>query len=220
MKKTIAALMSAVMLLSLVGCAKGFDYSDYLSECRTDTYTAELESGKLTADTGTREKPYQVDGVSCEKEEFTVVTYTPSEFLPGKKYGYTAVIDGVEHSGEMVMHPFGDSYSADIIDKSDSPEIPVKITDGDTVMETCLKSVRTENMIDADRALAVGVQALSKAMEAHKDGKTLHGEVYVRIVYNPITENGGYYWYVALSGEKTVAVLIDPVTEEIVAKRE
>ena len=220
MKKICAVLVCALLLVGTVACSGKFDYSEYLSENRTDTFVAEIEGGKLTADTGTRENPYKVDGTSCEKEQFTVITFTPDTFIPGKKYGYIAVIDWVEHSGDMVMHPFGDSYSADIKDKSDASEIPFKIVDGETVIETTLKSVMTEDMIDAERALTVGREALQEAFDSHTEGKTLKGELYVRIVFNPVTEEGGYYWYVALCAEKTYAVLIDPKTEAIIAKRE
>lgn len=220
MKKAISFLLCLLLLCGAVACSSPFDYAPYLSENRVDTFVGEVEGGKLTADTGTRETPYKLDGVSCDKEEFTVVTFTPTSFIPGKKYGYTVVIDGVEYTGDMVMHPFGDSYSADIRDRSESKEIPVKIVDGETVWETVLASVTTDDMISAERALEVGREALKSAFDSHTEGKTLNAELYVRLIYNPVTEEGGYYWYVALCAEKTYAVLIDPKTEAVIAKRE
>lgn len=219
-KRVVAVCVLCLAMFGFVGCAKHPDYAKYVSENRTDTFVAQVPIGKITADTGTREVPYKVDGVSGDKEEFTVITFTPNDFIPGKKYGYVAVIDGIEYTGDMVMHPFGDSYSADIRDSSQAKEIPIRIVDGDSVHESTLTSVVTEDMISAERALEVGRIALSEAFDSHTDGKTLNGEVYVRIVFNPITDEGGYYWYVALCAEKTYAVLIDPKTESVIAKRE
>ncbi len=220
MKKWIAAAL-ALLMLSAVGCKKRYcGFEEYLSELRTDYLTAECDAGRVDIATGTRENPYAIDGVSGDKEEFTVLTFTPNEFLPNMTYTYRVVIDGVEHTGQLVMHPFAESYSADIADKSDGREIPLSLSAGENLYEMTAASVLSETMIGAERALEVAYAALKPKIDALKSGGRLNAELYVRVIPNPIDDKGGYYWYVAACGDTTVAVLIDPVTEEIVAKRE
>ena len=220
MKKVIAFCV-ALFIMSACGCKKSYcGFEDSLSELRTDYLTASCDSGKIDIATGTRENPYKIDGISEAKEEYTVITFTPTEFLPGTSYAYRAVIDGIEYTGQLVMHPFAESYSADINDKCDGREIPLTLTCDEQLYEMTAVSVIADNMINAERALEVAYGALKPKIDGFKSGGKLNAELYVRIIPNPIDDKGGYYWYVAVAGSTTFAVLLDPVTEEIIAKRE
>ena len=85
-----------------------------------------------------------------------------------------------------------------------------------------LMSVRTEEMIDAAAALEIAEIRLKDRIKEHTVSGELNAEIYIRFLENPISSEGGYYWYVAFVPEKyeVYAVLIDPLTREIAAVRE
>ena len=222
MKRLFAVITALLAVFASVACGKK-DYCGlgaYLSELRTDYMVAECALGRVDVATGMRETPYEIDGVSREKESYTVITLTPASFTPNKVYRYTAVIGGAEYTGQMAMHPFGNSYSADIPAKSDERAVQISLSDETTSCDLTAESVLTDTMIRAERALEVAYAAQKTGYDAFKSGGKFNAEIYVRLIPNPIDNQGGYYWYVAACADTTVAALIDPNTEEIVAQRE
>ena len=77
-------------------------------------------------------------------------------------------------------------------------------------------------MIGAEEALEIAEIRLKDRIKEHTSGGTLNAEIYIRFLENPISSEGGYYWYVAFVPDKyeVYAVLIDPITREIAAVRE
>ena len=71
-------------------------------------------------------------------------------------------------------------------------------------------------------ALETAEIRLKDSLKKLREDGELKAEIYVRFTENPISADGGYYWYVAFVPDKytVYAALIDPVTKEIAAVRE
>ena len=63
-KRTLLILATAALLPALTACAP-YDYSDRLSEVRSDLFIAQTEEFTLTLACVEREYPYADDGVPC-----------------------------------------------------------------------------------------------------------------------------------------------------------
>ena len=94
-KKRLLFGLAVVVLccFCLVGCGKSEldKYSSKISELREYLYSAANDDYRVTAISGVREDPYELNGLSCTKREFTVITVTPKTFAPNKTYKYTCL---------------------------------------------------------------------------------------------------------------------------------
>lgn len=221
MKRVISIFM-AVLSLCLMGCNKNIEkYDKYISELRSNLYIYESENLSVTAISGRRETPFSLDGVAGDMIEYTVITIEPT-FVPGKEYRYKTSINDVEYSGSFLVHPFGKTLSCDIPVKCENQLITIDIISGEETITVQLASVVTENMINAETALSIALIKLKTQVESLKSGSDFNGEIYIRLTQNPIDNKGGYFWYVAFVSENdlTYAVLINPLTSEVVAVRD
>ena len=218
MKKNCFFVIVLVIMstFAFCSCSEPFGrYGKYVSEYRDNVYVGENENFYAIAVTGYRENPFDIDGVSEQnKVEFLLVTVTPAEYNPSVAYSYSITVDGVEYAGEMNKHPFENTYSFEIAQYVSDEQITIYVQQ----QAVTLSSILTEEYISAEKAFDIARSRLSKS-EVIKGGDY---EIYVRLIANPINAKGGYFWYVAFVDESqnTVAVLIDPVSMEIVAVRE
>lgn len=223
-KKVFSLILSVCfMCLFLSACTQKIDkYGAYISELRTNVYTAKSDNFKVSAITGKRENPYNLDGNCSGTQEFTVLTIEPAQYIASKRYTYKAVVNGVEYSGELKPHPFGKSFSADILKKCETDSITCVISTSDSTENFNLLSVKTPDMIDEAKALDIACAKLKKQIDSIEANGQLNAEIYIRLMENPIDNNGGYYWYVAFIGKAQLiyAALIHPVTMEVLAVRD
>lgn len=223
MKKVWLVAMLAVCLI-FGGCqSKVEKYDASLSERQLAYMDAEKDGDTVTLISGFREDPYTIDGKTEGRADYTVVTFRPKEAPVGASYTYSMHIDSVLYEGNLYKHPFDNSYSFEVATqvKSDTVAITIEETSG-YVVNFDLKSKITADMIDSEVALEIALIRLkSRVKEMTQDG-VINAEIYIRFIENPISPDGGYYWYVAFIPERytVYAVLIDPITKEICAVRE
>ncbi len=213
------AFTAAVLTLSLVffGCGGATEkYEKNISELRDVVYTGFTEKFEVTAVSGVHEQPFAPDGSTGTKKEFTVITVKPKEFAPNMMYGYAVTIDGVARTGILTVHPFGESYSAELDCRAKEPQLLLNIKLGNLSENISLNTVCEDDDIDADRALDTAISALKEELKPLKKGGGFDCEIYVRLIANPINADGGYYWYVAFVGENTYAALIDRKTAQVI----
>lgn len=221
MKKRVSVLL-ILCCFFLFGCAKPIEKREpNISELRDEVMVAQSDRMKITLMSGVRENPFVIDGAAGEKQPFTVVTVTPSGFNDGASFNYELYIGDVKYGGKFSKHPFKNTWSFELAERVGGTAAITVTSDG-YAENFELKSVKTEEMIGADYALEIAEIRLKNRIKEMTDGGNLNAELYIRFLENPISSDGGYYWYVAFVPDKYVvyAVLIDPVTKEIVAVRE
>ena len=84
-KRTLLILATAALLPALTACAP-YDYSDRLSEVRSDLFIAQTEEFTLTLACVEREYPYADDGVPCPMTKTVQATLSPVTAPAGERY--------------------------------------------------------------------------------------------------------------------------------------
>ena len=222
MKKFFIVIVSIIVCFSLCSCANALEKRvGSISELRDELMVCESETGKVTLISGRRENPFVVDGKRGETVDFTVVTFYPNSANETDRFYYTFNYDGVNREGEFSKHPFKNTYSFEIDYRiRGGASILVKGDNGEQSFE--LRSVITEKVIGAEHALEKAELRLAEHIKKFTSGGKLNAEIYVRFLENPISSQGGYYWYIAFVPDKysVYATLIHPETGDIVATRE
>ena len=221
MKKILATLAVILSFLILFACADPIEKRQTnLSELRDEVFAGGDEQVKITLCSGFREDPYIIDGqIPQNKTDFSVIT-VEGEFKD-EELSYRLTVNGETHEGKLLKHPFKASYSTEIALKTAVPPT-IMLTGEGYAGNYELASVKTEEMITASEALEIAEVRLEDEIDDMEEDGTLKAEIYVRLLANPISSEGGYYWYVAYVPAKyeIKAVLIHPITREIVAVRE
>jgi hypothetical protein len=83
-----------------------------------------------------------------------------------------------------------------------------------------MQSVFNSQIIEYTQALKIAVSKLKTQIASMTKNGKLKGEIYILLVQNPINVSGEFYWYVALKDThgKTFGMLIDPISEKILAE--
>lgn len=229
-KSIIMVLLCVLMTTGfLIGCAGKVPKKlrANLSEVRVNSYIAESSKMSASAITGKREDPYIIDGIAQGMNEYTVITFTPTNadnISAELTYTYTLKTAKKNYSGSFTLHPFGNSYSAELDVTLDEPSLELTVNASkddwsfnDTVT---LKSVKTDEMISWEDALMIGEEALKESISNMYEKKKLKAEIYVKLLVDPMNSEGKNYWYVAFANGQTInAVLIEPITKDILALR-
>ena len=221
MKKLICLIL-CFFTLFLLACDSPMEKRERnLSELRDEVMVAAGDGMKISLISGVREDPFVIDGAPGEKKPFTVVTITPDGFNENAAFSYSLYIGESKFEGNFSKHPFKNTWSFEISERAEGSAALTVTCDG-YAENFELKSVRTEEMIDAAAALEIAEIRLKDRIKEHTVSGELNAEIYIRFLENPISSEGGYYWYVAFVPEKyeVYAVLIDPLTREIAAVRE
>lgn len=222
MKRLAAIIIAAVAAFAAVACGTALERREpNISELRDVLMKAESERMKVTLMSGVREEPFAVDGVPGGKTDFTVIVIEPKGAREDAAYDYVLYAGGEKREGKLNKHPFRGTWST---------ELPIRTSGGATLTLTSegymenleLADVTTGAEIGASEALEIAEKRLKDRIAEHSPGGKLAAEIYVRYLDNPISSDGGYYWYVAIVPAKyeVYAVLVDPTTGEIAAVRE
>ncbi len=212
MKKYALIIILCVIVSSLTGCSALEKDESRISELRDGVFFAVGEDIEVSLITGVREEPFTPDGQSGEKREFSLLTILPKKANASILYSFELIYGDRVYGGEMNKHPLKNSFSYEI-DERITEACSVTIIAPNYAQTFSLKSVIDEEFITADEAYRI----------AKKELRSPNGEIFVRLLQNPLTPSGeGYYWYIAFveSNYRIKAVLIEPISKEIVAKRE
>ena len=111
-KRTFCALALAGLLPLLSACAP-YDYSDRVSEIRSDLFLAETEQFSLTVACVSREYPYADDGIPCPMTDTVEVSIVPAEAFSGTVEVYCEDGWGGEASFSAVFGDYRFSQGVD-----------------------------------------------------------------------------------------------------------
>lgn len=215
--------MAAAVAFSAAGCKSALAKREpNLSELRDELMKAEGERMSAELISGVREQPFVIDGAPGEKCDFTVITVSPNGFSETAEFDYILEFGGTTAEGELSRHPLRDTFSAELGIRVRGSATLTVIGPDDYRESFALRSAIGPDDISAADALEIAENRLKGRIKELTSGGSLRAEVYLRFLDNPITTDGGYYWYVAYvpSEYEVYAVLIDPATGEIAAVRE
>lgn len=220
MKKRIfpVILFSAAALTPLLfatGCAP-YDYSDRLSEVRSDLFLAETEEFTLTLACTEREYPYADDGIPCPMTKTVQITLTPAAEPADEVEIYVGEGDARWGGDASFRTTHGDYTLSQGVDAFPEGSVTVSVTYGETEHSLAATSVRTEETISLSEALAYGVAAEQETLGRMESGGVFCGELCVRLLHR----DKNYYYFAVTDGEERVSLLLDGETGEVLARRE
>ncbi|MDE6598261.1 MAG: hypothetical protein K2K60_06450 [Clostridia bacterium] len=214
MKKFAFSIFFICALTCLfAGCKKGgTDYTDYISEMRTDIYLYSNDGTEIKIYRAQKETPFNADGVKGEMSDLTEIYVT----LP-KNYDEIEVsVCNIE--GEM-------SYSA--VDKCyylsctgggvTGGSVDVTLTYGGKSETYSAASVLYDGVISCKEAVKCVIDHDKGLFSSLTENKIFKGEIFVRLLY----DEGCYYYVGVCNRDKNIsAYLIDGERGKIIAKRE
>ncbi len=208
-----------VFFLLFSGCSKNnSEYDKVISEIRDNVYVATVDEWSFCAVSGEREKNYKIDGVANGREEFFILS-VEGVFASAPTCSFT--INDKTYSGTMKKHPFNNSYSYEVNVKNKTSEVQVSLQCALETIQTTLKSVKTQNTKTYEQALSKAKSELKNTINKHLKNGVFNGEVYVRLIANPVEHDDRYFWYVAFykSENECYSILMDSESGEVVASK-
>ena len=222
MKKFIILFLSCALLF---GCSNSKTYDmakNNLAEVRYNLYSGKTDNISVTLMSGKREKDYVINGFCSEAIPFGVLTFKINESILLKgDVNFVLTVGTFRYDGVLEKNPFDGSYVYDLKNIIDSSEvITAKIIAGEFVDEVELKSVTDSFNVNYDNALRIACKELNDNLKSFIENDEFKGECYVKLICDDDV-TGLYYWYVNFVSRngKNYCVIIDPISNEIMAKK-
>lgn len=214
MKKfAFLTFITCVCACLFTGCKKsGTDYTQYISEKRTDIYLYSNDGLEIKIYLSEKETPFNADGIKSETCALTEIFVT----LPESCDAVEISVCNIE--GEM-------SYSA--VDKChylsctgggvSGGNADVTLTcDGKSQTYSAV-SVLYDGVISCEEALRCVIDGDGELFSSLTENKIFKGEIFVRLLY----DEGCYYYVGVCDRDKRInAYLVDGERGKIIAKRQ
>ncbi|MFI3167861.1 MAG: hypothetical protein R3Y32_07100 [Bacillota bacterium] len=218
MKKITIFICIVALVLSLCGCTSEKKDYENVSKVECHYFVGESDSYYVTLTAGSKEDPFVIDGWAGKLYSYAKLTLEVKSGY-ADEYNYQIAIGEEGFSGTFVDEIVGGNLTAEF-SPSELTELSYKIiiSHGDKSEEIYLESVITDDMIKWNEAKAIAAKELSQNITEMQSEISDNYEVYIKFVYDK--DNGVGSWYVAYSSEDDLcAVLIDPTSGDITAKR-
>lgn len=213
MKKKFSSLILLCSLLPALGGCSGADYSSRISESRSDLFCAETEDFTLTLACVSREYPYIADGVPCTRSDYVEVVLSGGT---ADDYEVQFTVAGKSYGGEMSFRNVtGDYFFSQGVSEFPEGSVSVNVACGGETQELTATSVKTADTLTVDEALSAAVQAEQETID-EMGGRNFAGEFYVRLLRR---EKNYYYVGIIDTAGKTVSLLLDAESGEVLARR-
>lgn len=208
----------------LYGCGYSRIYDmahNNIAECRQVMYVGKTNNLSVDLISGTREQNYVVNGYCTDSIAFGVVTFKILTDINIDTANYVLTIGTTRYDGILERNPYDNTYMCDVkalINTNDV--ITAKIIAGEFVESVELNNITADWNVNSDNALKLAVSELTKELKTFIENDEFKAESYIKIV-NDDEVDETYYWYVSFVGRngKTYAVIIDPISNEILAKK-
>lgn len=224
MKRVLCVILTVLTLFCCVACNKNENkYDGMISEYRDDFYIGQSTDYNAELITGSRENPFEIDGKTSAVTDYSLVTIVPVKFDPTKVLTVKIEFGDKNYEGAALRHPYKESLSFEIPARVTDKEVKMTVTDGDNHSVIMLKSVKTGEEISGNKALELAEKALAESLKPFEKKGKFCGEIFVRYIENPLSDDKKYFWYVAFipesNPEKIIAALLDPVSGDLKATR-
>ena len=201
-------------LPALTACGK-YNYTKHLSESKSDIFCAETEEFSITLSCVTREYPYLDDGITGARTKLCEIVLTSDE--PMERDYTVAVLDDKEWGGEMSFRNLrGDWYYSQGVESFPEGSVALRVCWADEVRELTVTSVRSEKTLSPDDALSIAVETEKDTIDRLTQNGEFQGEFYVRLLRR---DRNYYYVGIIDRGGKTLSLLLDAETGEVLARR-
>ena len=214
--KLLFVLLVFVFALPLFACAKGVDYTEYVSELRSNIFLAETDGFSLRIYSVKKESPYNSDGIAQPRNERTEIYLVAPQGDKNCQISFT--VDGKTYDGEMSFDNVkAEYYYYCPLNTSVLNEIPIQITYGEKQVEFMAKSVLNADTLPPFDVLSLLLNAEKELFDSLTDKYGFAGEIYIRLIY----EDAPYYYVGVIDRNgKITAFLINATSGKILAKRE
>ena len=222
----VGVLLCGALLFS-VGCAnvnKFYNFANKnIAEVRKNMYVGETDNLKVSLISGLREKDYVINGFATELVEFGVLTFMfKTDVALPETVNYVLTIGTTRHDGVLEQNPYDGSFVCDVKKVVDSNDvITAKIIAGEFVESVEVVSVLSGWNVDDVNALKLACSELKSELNDFVENDEFYAECYIKIINDPDVDKNNYFWYVNFVGRngKNYAVVINPVSNEIMAKK-
>lgn len=214
MKKSIFAIsLLSLPLILATGCAE-YDYTQHLSEARSDIFRAETDEFTFTLFCVEREYPYLADGIACDKTSRVEIVLAPVQPITED---FTVNIDGAYGGDMSFRNTSGDYFYSQSIETFPVSSVSVTLSWGEEVREFTATSVKNENTISVQGALSAATKSEKELLSTMTQNGEFYGEFYVRLLRR---DKNYYYVGIIDKAGKTVSLLLDAESGEVLARRE
>ena len=213
--KPLLLLVIFVFLLSLFACTKEVNYSEYVSELRSNIFLAETDEFSLRVYSVKKESPYSSDGIVQHCNERTEIYLVAPQGDKSCQISFT--INGTVYGGEMSFDNVkAEYYYFCPLNTSALSTLPIEISFGEKRMEFTAKSVLNADTLPPFDVLSLLVNEEKDVFDSLTDKYGFAGEIHIRLIY----EDSPYYYLgiIDRSGRIT-AFLINATSGKILAKR-
>lgn len=213
MKKFIVAAACAAVaaVLPIVACNAQTDYTQYISEKRSEIYLYKDDTAEITVYCVSREQPYSADGICgnmCDLVEVFVKLFPTPGSVEISLEGYTG-----EMNYEAVNTRFTASYTASAFN---SEGIDVAITADGVEKNYRVLSVLDSSVLSCEQVLNCAVEHDKELFTSLTRNRDFAGEIYVRLLY----DEGCYYYVGVCDRDKNItAYLLDGGIGKVIATK-
>lgn len=207
------AILPLFLLPLFAACAPESDYTDHLSEVKSDIFRAEGEGFTVEISCLRREVPYASDGIACP-----LSTLMEATLKTDRAETVRIVLPETSWGGEMSYRSARDDffYSESC---SAFPEgtVHIRLEWGEETREISASSVRTEKTLSPEEILEKTVSAEREYLRTLTRDGAFCGEFRIRLLRRDKT-----YYYAGIVAEDgtTLSLLLDAESGETLARRE
>ena len=213
MKKFTSLILLAGLLPLLAACKKSPDYFAYVSELRSDLFTASEEEFSLTVACISREYPYINDGIKAPLSDVVEIT------LEGDASEYSVYILGEESfGGDMSFrNTRGDFYYSQGVKSFPQGSVSLRVEWEDESREIVATSVKTEHTLTPEKALDLALETEQETLKRMTADGGFRGEFYVRLLRR---DKNYYYVGIVDTKGKMISLLLDSESGQVLARHE
>lgn len=200
------------MLAFLSGCKKSVDYTDYISEKRTDIYLYSSDGLEIKIYLSEKENPYNADGIKGEMTPLTEIFVC----LPKNPEEVNITVGGTEN--EMSYRAVENLYYLSLSDCGISGEsATVTLSYDEQSNEYTAMNVKDSGVMTCENAVKCVTEHNPDLFSSLTENNIFKGEIYVRLLYDD-----GCYYYVGVcdQNKKIEAYLLDGVRGKIIANKQ
>lgn len=221
---SILIVVCSVICFSACTNSKIYDMAvNNIAEARYNLYAGETENLKATLMSGVREKDYVINGYATTNVNFGVLTFKfKTEITLPETVNYVLTVGTTRYDGILEKNPYDGSFVCDVKTIIDTQEVvTAKIIAGEFVESVEVKSVTEKWNVNYLNALKLACSELKKELTTFVENDEFYGECYIKIINDDELEENHYLWYVNFVSRngKNYAVVIDPISNEIMAKK-
>ncbi len=200
----------------LAGCGS-CNYTDYLSDVRSDLFLAETEYFSVSLACLSRETPFLTDGVACSRSDTVEITLTPLSDLPEGNVCAVRVLGEEPYGGEMSFQSVtGDFLYTQSCSSFPQKSVSLEIEWGENTLSITATSVKNDSTLTVEQALGKAVEAERERVDALTDKNVFSGEFHVRLLRR---DKNYYYVGIVDTRDNTTALLLDADTGAVLARR-